>query len=173
MNSRQNTCLNNQIIHIIWFKKYLNIRLYVYLLNFSSYVCISIGTLGTIFQVYVVIGILYSFVVGSVVKYTTFNVFCGIWTILHVVLTFFIPESPYYFLYMNKDENAHASMSKLRDGNDADIASELNEIKVWKYVFLLLRMLDIRMMLHSEFFFYYYYRGKLNFKNQIKTHSLK
>jgi len=54
---------------------------------------------------------------------------------------------------MNKDKNAHASMTKLRDGNDADIASELNEIKVWKYVFLLSRMLDIRIMLHLEFFF--------------------
>ncbi|XP_015371045.1 PREDICTED: facilitated trehalose transporter Tret1 [Diuraphis noxia] len=87
------------------------------------------GTLGTIFQVYVVVGILYSFVVGSVVEYVTFNVLCGIWTLIHVLLTFFIPESPYYFLYLNKDESAYASMTKLRDGNDADIAGELNEIK--------------------------------------------
>ncbi|XP_022166247.1 facilitated trehalose transporter Tret1-like [Myzus persicae] len=88
------------------------------------------GTLGTIFQVYVVIGILYSFVVGSVVEYVTFNVLCGIWTIIHVVLTFFIPESPYYFIYKNKDENANVSMTKLRDGNDVDIADELNVIKM-------------------------------------------
>ncbi|XP_060856540.1 facilitated trehalose transporter Tret1-like [Metopolophium dirhodum] len=87
------------------------------------------GTLGTIFQVYVVIGILYSYIIGSVVEYHTFNLLCGIWTILHVVLTFFIPESPYFFMYKKKDKNANTSMKKLREENDADIASELTVIK--------------------------------------------
>eukprot|EP00102_Acyrthosiphon_pisum_P026970 XP_016664180.1 PREDICTED: facilitated trehalose transporter Tret1-like isoform X2 [Acyrthosiphon pisum] len=87
------------------------------------------GTLGTIFQVYVVIGILYSYIIGSVVEYHTFNVLCGIWTIIHVLLTFFVPESPYFFMYKNKDKNANTSMMKLRDGNDADIAGELTVIK--------------------------------------------
>lgn len=97
---------------------------------FPFYVWISTGTLGTIFQVYVVIGILYSFIVGSIFEYVTFNVLCGIWTIMHVLLTFFIPESPYFFMYKNKNENANISMTKLRDGNDADIAAELTVIKV-------------------------------------------
>lgn len=70
------------------------------------------------------------------VEYLTFNVFCGIWTIIHVVLTFFIPESPIFFMYKNKDKNANTSMLKLRDGNDADIAGELTVIKVWKNAFL-------------------------------------
>jgi len=102
--------------------------------------------LGTIFQVYVVVGILYSFVVGSVAEYVAFNILCGIWTIIHVILTFFIPESPYYFLYMNKDENAYTSIAKLRDGNDVDIERELNEIKVRRNMFLLSRLFDIRIL---------------------------
>ncbi|XP_025205741.1 facilitated trehalose transporter Tret1-like [Melanaphis sacchari] len=87
------------------------------------------GTLGTIFQVYVVIGILYSFVVGSIVEYVTLNILCGIWTVLHAILTFFIPESPYFLMCKNKDEKANESMTKLRDGNATDIASELTMIK--------------------------------------------
>lgn len=105
---------------------------------------IPLGTLGTIFQVYVVIGILYSFIIGSVVEYVTFNVLCGIWTIIHVVLTLFIPESPYFFIYKNKDENANISMMKFRDGNDVDISDELTVIKVWNKAFYLLRLIDIR-----------------------------
>jgi len=107
-------------------------------------VWIPVGTLGTIFQVYVVIGILYSYIIGSVVEYLTFNVLCGTWTIIHVVLTFFIPESPYFFMYKNKDKKANISMMKLRDGNDADIAGELTVIKVWKNAFLSLLLMYIK-----------------------------
>jgi len=39
-------------------------------------------------------------------------------------------------MYRKKDKNAYTSMMKLRDGNDADIASELTVIKVWKNAFL-------------------------------------
>ncbi|KAE9522930.1 hypothetical protein AGLY_016561 [Aphis glycines] len=54
---------------------------------------------------------------------------CGIWTVIHIVLTFFIPESPYFFMYKNKDDKANVSMTKLRDGNATDIADELTMIK--------------------------------------------
>jgi len=46
-------------------------------------------------------------------------------------------------MYKNKDTNANESMMKLRDGNDADIAGELAEIKVWKNAFLSYRLMDI------------------------------
>jgi len=62
---------------------------------------------------------------------------------IHILLTFFIPESPYFFIYKNEDENAKVSMTKLRDGNDVDIVDELNVIKVLKNAFLSSLIIEI------------------------------
>jgi len=60
-----------------------------------------------------------------------------------VVLTLLIPESPYFFIYKNKNENANISMMKFRDGSDVDISDELTAIKVWNKAFYSLRLMDI------------------------------
>jgi len=83
------------------------------------------------FQVFVVIGILYSYVSGSVLKYVQFNIVSGIWPVIHFLGVFLLPESPYYLLRKNRDDDANSSMKKIRDGNNSEeIAQELNAIKV-------------------------------------------
>lgn len=91
---------------------------------------VSTGTLSATFQIFICIGILYSFALGSVTKYVAFNVLCSIWALFHILGAIVIPESPYILLSKNKDDQAKASMKKLRDGNDDDISKELSGIKV-------------------------------------------
>lgn len=70
-------------------------------------------------------------------KYKYYNGVCGIWAVLHAAGVIFIPESPHYLLHKNKNDRATASMSKLRDGTEAEIQAELATLKVPPYPYLL------------------------------------
>lgn len=84
------------------------------------------------FQVFVVIGILYSYICGSILKYKIFNIASGVWPLVHILGMFLLPESPYYLLRKNRDEDATLSMKNLRDDEATEeIAQELKDIKVF------------------------------------------
>lgn len=95
-----------------------------------SFFFLSLGSLGAIFQVFIVLGILYSYVFGSIVNYMLFNILCGVWAIIHIIGVFFIPESPYYLLSKNADELATMALMRLRDTASTDTARELSVLKV-------------------------------------------
>lgn len=86
--------------------------------------------MGAIFQVFVVVGIVYAYVFGSFVKYVTFNILCGVWPVIHAIGVFTIPESPYFLLSKNRDGEAKMARARLRDESDADTAKELCNLKV-------------------------------------------
>ncbi|XP_050439145.1 facilitated trehalose transporter Tret1-like [Adelges cooleyi] len=86
------------------------------------------GSLGSMFQVLVVTGILYSYSLGAVLKYQLFNFSCGIWSVIHMIGVAFIPESPYYYLNKNKVEKAEQSLKRLRSANE-NTSVELVELK--------------------------------------------
>lgn len=81
------------------------------------------------FQVFVVSGILYSYVFGSILQYIEFNAVCGMWCVIHLIGVCFVPESPYYLMSKNEDNKANASLKKLRGGAEVDVTQELNVIK--------------------------------------------
>lgn len=81
------------------------------------------------FQVFIVIGILYSYVFGSILDYVPFNAACGIWAVIHLLGLFFIPESPHFLLKKNKDDKAASALARIRD-NPEEAAQELAKIKV-------------------------------------------
>ncbi|XP_050535057.1 facilitated trehalose transporter Tret1-like [Daktulosphaira vitifoliae] len=86
------------------------------------------GSLCSIFQVLVVIGILYAYIFGAIVSYVSFGILCGIWSLIHLIGVLLIPESPYYYLSKNLEEKARKSLKNLR-GASVDIEHELEIIK--------------------------------------------
>lgn len=62
------------------------------------------GLLGTCFQLFLTIGILLVFVVGSLTSWVILSWVCGAVPVLFVVGMFFVPESPTWLL-KNVSEN--------------------------------------------------------------------
>lgn len=82
------------------------------------------GTLGSYFQLMIVIGILFSYVVGSYTSIFVFNILCTCIPIVFGIVFFFMPESPSYLVVKNKDEEAKKALIKLR-GRNYDVDHEL------------------------------------------------
>ncbi|PSN29883.1 Facilitated trehalose transporter Tret1, partial [Blattella germanica] len=69
------------------------------------------GALGSFFQLLIVIGLLFEYVIGPYVSYTTLVVASAAVAILFAVAFFFVPESPYQYLAKgNRDEATTALM---------------------------------------------------------------
>lgn len=98
------------------------------ILKFYLKKCISLGRLGTIFQLFIVIGILYSYTSGAFMNYVPFCIACGFWVILHFFGVLAIPESPYHLMNINDPNGAAVSLQILRDSSDT--TEELASIKV-------------------------------------------
>lgn len=78
----------------------------------SEYAETSIrGLLGTCFQLFLTIGILFVFCIGAVVTWIQLSWLCLIIPILNLVGLFFIPESPVW-LMKNHDQNGAATAIK-------------------------------------------------------------
>lgn len=88
-----------------------------------------LGFLGGLYQLFVVSGILYSYVLGNFLSYIQLNLACGVWMVLHILGTLYIPESPYFLIQEDKKLFAEEALARIRDP-DHDCKSELNEIQV-------------------------------------------
>jgi len=88
-----------------------------------------IGFLGGLYQLFVVSGILYSYVLGNFLNYNQLNLACGVWMAVHILGVLYIPESPYFLIQENKRVGAEEAMARLRDPSH-DCKSELDEIQV-------------------------------------------
>ncbi|XP_060854797.1 facilitated trehalose transporter Tret1-2 homolog [Rhopalosiphum padi] len=86
------------------------------------------GFLGGLYQLFVVSGILYSYVLGNFLNYTQLNLACGVWMILHILGVLYIPESPYFLIQEDKKVGAEEALARLRDA-DHDCKTELAEIQ--------------------------------------------
>ncbi|KAL1491545.1 hypothetical protein ABEB36_012126 [Hypothenemus hampei] len=89
------------------------------------------GALGTYLQLFCVIGLLFSFVVGPYISVTLFNAACLLVpSTFLITFFFFIPESPYFLLQIQEDDEAEAALMKLRDRAIAmDVKTELDSMK--------------------------------------------
>nr|CAH7725352.1 unnamed protein product [Callosobruchus chinensis] len=86
------------------------------------------GTLGTFFQLFITIGILYTNVFGYFLGMTVYNVACAAVPIVFAALFFFQPETPVYYLRKGHTDKAEKSMRKLR-GKDYDFSAEFKDIQ--------------------------------------------
>lgn len=88
-----------------------------------------LGFLGGLHQLFIVSGILYSYMFGNILTYTQLNMVCGVWMVVHLMAMLYVPESPYFLIWDDKKVSAEEALARLRDPGH-DCKSELEEIQV-------------------------------------------
>ncbi|XP_019870659.1 facilitated trehalose transporter Tret1 isoform X1 [Aethina tumida] len=86
------------------------------------------GTLGTFFQLLLVVGILMSNIMGAYVEIKAFSIICAIIPIIFGLVFFFQPETPVYLAKKGKYDEAKKSLERFR-GPAYKCDIELEEIK--------------------------------------------
>ncbi|XP_031635409.1 facilitated trehalose transporter Tret1-like [Contarinia nasturtii] len=86
------------------------------------------GTLGTYFQLMMVVGVLFPYIIGSQTTAFTLNLMCGSLPIIFGIIFVFIPESPAYLVSKAKTSAAISSLKWLR-GDAYDYTRELDELQ--------------------------------------------
>lgn len=87
------------------------------------------GALGSFLQLFITIGLLYSYVVGPFVTYTVLWILCLILPWIFFVCFMMMPESPYFLLKQGRRDDAVASLAKLRSKSEAAVQKEADEIQ--------------------------------------------
>ncbi|KAH8327265.1 hypothetical protein KR074_008859, partial [Drosophila pseudoananassae] len=85
------------------------------------------GTIGSFFQLLIVSGVLFGYLVGAFLDLTPINIVCAVLPIIFATVHFFMPESPVYLALKGRNDDAAKSLQWLR-GKGADIDDELKEI---------------------------------------------
>ncbi|XP_077287491.1 facilitated trehalose transporter Tret1-like isoform X2 [Arctopsyche grandis] len=86
------------------------------------------GALGSFFQLFLTIGILFANLIGGALTWRIFSVVCSIIPVIFAVAFFFVPETPQYLLKKNKLREAEKSLRWLR-GPNFDISSEIEAMQ--------------------------------------------
>lgn len=86
------------------------------------------GTLGSYFQLMMVIGILFVYVIGSYVTVFVLNLICAVIPLVFGAIFVFMPETPTYLIAKGKKEEAAKSLKWLR-GDEYDFSQELAELQ--------------------------------------------
>ncbi|XP_059468813.1 facilitated trehalose transporter Tret1-like isoform X2 [Neocloeon triangulifer] len=85
------------------------------------------GALGTLFQLMVVVGIEFVFVLGAFISLTALNAVCLSVPVIFGFLFFWMPETPQFHLKMKRREEAHRALQWFRGGADCEF--ELREMQ--------------------------------------------
>lgn len=85
------------------------------------------GSILSLFQVCLNLGVLFTFTVGNFASVQTLNVVCASITILYSFVFLALPESPIMLISQNREEEAKTSLQKLR-GENYNIDSEINTL---------------------------------------------
>lgn len=81
-------------------------------------------------QLFITIGLLYSYVIGPYVSYTEFWILCAIVPVVFFASFVTMPESPYYLIKVNRKNEAIAVLARLRGRSQASVQKEADEIQV-------------------------------------------
>ncbi|XP_071542331.1 facilitated trehalose transporter Tret1-like isoform X2 [Panulirus ornatus] len=88
------------------------------------------GALGSGFQLFVTVGILYAYVLGTVVEWRLLAAICAALGLIFLLLAAFLKESPNYLLAKGKEKQARKSMQYFR-GQTYNIDKEMAELKLF------------------------------------------
>ncbi|CAG9836628.1 unnamed protein product [Diabrotica balteata] len=89
------------------------------------------GSLGSFMQLFIVIGLLFSYGLGPYLPVKTFNIILLFPPVIFIVIfLLFIPDSPYYLIQSDNSETALEALIKLRGGNKSLAQKELEVIKL-------------------------------------------
>lgn len=86
------------------------------------------GSLGAFFQLFLTVGILFTFVVGAYTHWRTLSIISAVLPPLLVIVFWWMPETPQYLLGKNRRHDAEKALRWLR-GPDADISAELEDMQ--------------------------------------------
>lgn len=86
------------------------------------------GIIGTFFQLLIIMGILFAYIVGAFMSVFWTNVICGLIPLVFGALFFLMPESPVYLVIEKRDDEAMKSYKWLR-GESYDPQEELDNLK--------------------------------------------
>lgn len=86
------------------------------------------GTLGSFFQLLVIAGILFVYIIGPLMTLFWTNIVCALIPLIFGAIFFFMPESPVYLLIEKRDDEAIAALKWLR-GAAYDPSSEVETLK--------------------------------------------
>lgn len=86
------------------------------------------GTLGAMFQLFLTVGILMVFILGSLVSYTALAIICALVIVAFAGSFFFMPESPVWLISERRKQDATVAMEVLR-GDTYNPAEELAEMQ--------------------------------------------
>lgn len=87
------------------------------------------GALGSFMQIGIVIGILFVYCVGPYVDYLTFQYFCLAIPIIFIVLFYFMPDSPAYYVSKGRRAEAIKALKFLRGKSAEGVQEELEMIE--------------------------------------------
>lgn len=80
----------------------------------------------TLFQVFVELGVLVAYILGSFIDLFIFNMICASFLIVYTIIFMFLPESPVFLMRKNEMREAEKSIRVLR-GSRFDVQSEVFE----------------------------------------------
>lgn len=86
------------------------------------------GTIGSFFQLLLISGILFVYLIGSLMTVFWTNVICGIIPLLFGLTFMFMPESPVYLVIQKREVEAIKSYKWLR-GKSYDPQTDIDELK--------------------------------------------
>ncbi|KAI5641006.1 sugar transporter domain-containing protein [Phthorimaea operculella] len=86
------------------------------------------GSLGAFFQLFLTVGILFTFVVGGYTHWRVLSIISAVFPPLLVAVFWWMPETPQYLLGRNRRKDAERSLRWLR-GPDADLAAEMEDMQ--------------------------------------------
>lgn len=86
------------------------------------------GSLGAFFQLFLTVGILFTFVVGGWTHWRTLSIISAALPPLLVIVFWWMPETPQYLLSKNRRRDAEKALRWLR-GPDADLSDELEDMQ--------------------------------------------
>lgn len=87
------------------------------------------GIIGTFFQLLIISGILFVYIIGAVTTVYWMNVICSVFPLIFGTFFFFMPESPVYLVSKNRINEAEKTIKWLR-GNSYNPQYEIEDLKI-------------------------------------------
>jgi len=87
------------------------------------------GAIGTCFQLFIVIGLLTVYLLGSFINWRPLSMICLVVSVAGFFLTFLICESPVWLLTKGRTEEAAANLARVRNPDVGDLQQQLAEIE--------------------------------------------
>ncbi|CAG5076623.1 Similar to Tret1-2: Facilitated trehalose transporter Tret1-2 homolog (Drosophila simulans) [Cotesia congregata] len=88
------------------------------------------GILGSFFQLFITLGLLWAYSIGPFISYTNYCIACAVLPIAFFISFYPMPESPYYLAAKSRKEDVIKVLIRLRGKKRAEVETEANEIEV-------------------------------------------